>query len=70
MLLAEGHEVVGTDRPSAEPLNILGMTYIPADLGSLGAVDALFRETYGGVIHLGAIPQIYPHIDDREVRWR
>lgn len=67
MLLDEGHNVVATDRPSAEPYNPLGATYIPADLLSLGSVDSLFKDSYDGVIHLAAIPQIYDDMDHREV---
>ncbi|BEJ17251.1 hypothetical protein CspHIS471_0606520 [Cutaneotrichosporon sp. HIS471] len=63
-LVEAGHTVLATDRtpPSTLPP---GAEFMPADLTSLNDLDALFTQTFDGVIHLGAIPEPRPGLDDR-----
>lgn len=65
LLTDEGHTVLATDR--AEPTKPLpkGATFQSADLTSLEDIDALFETKFDGVIHLGAIPNPRPDLDDR-----
>ncbi|CAK9784956.1 NAD(P)-binding protein [Cutaneotrichosporon oleaginosum] len=66
-LLDEGHTVLATDRTSpSSPLGD-GAEFMAADLTLLHDIDALFKHRFDGVIHLGAIPNPVPEIDDREL---
>lgn len=67
-LLSEGHRVTATDVVSLpESFTPSGDNYewVPADLTSLSDIDALFENPLDAVIHLGAIPNPRPSLDDR-----
>lgn len=70
LLVQGGHTVLATDQlppPSTEPLPP-GVKFQLASLTDLSNVDALFADAqFDGVIHLGAIPNPRPELDDREL---